>query len=296
MNWLYTIKRSVDYIEENLLDDIDISRIAGKEFISPMYFDRAFSFITGYSISEYIRNRRLYLAAIDLYSTDLKVIECAFKYQYETPESFTKAFKRFHSLTPSECKKSIKKIRSFYPLVISIEVQGGENMNYVIEEDESFEVVGFMRVFNYQDSYQKIPEFLDEIIEKCHKQSQNSTETDNIATYIAKHHIGEFAICIDDNLGNGDFHYMICGRYAGGSIPEDMIKYTVPASKWAKFKCVGKLPGSLQSLNTRIFKEWLPGNPEYSISHNINIEWYSQGNIVGDSYESGIWIPVKKTQ
>lgn len=292
MNWLYTIKRSVDYIEEHILEDIDISKVAGEEFVSPMYFDRAFSFITGYSVTEYIRNRRLYLAAIDLYSTDMKVIDCALKYYYETPESFNKAFKRFHLITPSECKHSIKKIHSFYPLVISIKVQGGANMNYVIEDEDSFEVVGFEGIFNSKDSYQKIPEFWDEVNEK-YKDSFNTPDSnDEIVECIKKNHIGEYGLCIDDIMENGNFRYMICGRYVGGSVPDGLVKYNVPSSKWVKFKSIGKLPGSLQSLNTRIFKEWLPGHPEYAISQSINIEWYSNGNTNDDKYESGVWIPV----
>ena len=86
---------------------------------------------------------------------------------------------------------------------------------------------------------------------------------------------------------------MIAGRYKGGNIPKEMKLFTFPTVDWAKFQCRGENPKAIQSLNTKIFKEWLPNNPEYEVSAGFNIEWYSKG-INGPDYESGIWFPVKK--
>lgn len=103
-----------------------------------------------------------------------------------------------------------------------------------------------------------------------------------------------YGVCIDD-IGNGKFHYLIAGKYTGGEVPEGMRLVELPQGDWAKFKCVGPMPGAFQTLNSQIFQEWLPGNPDYEIAGKYNIEWYScDGNPTGEDYESGIWIPVKR--
>ena len=104
MEWLTCIRRSLEFMEEHLLDDISAQDVAAQVNMSPFFLQRGFSVITGYGISEYIRNRRLYLAALDLSRSDEKVIDIAFRYGYETPESFTKAFTRFHGATPSQVR------------------------------------------------------------------------------------------------------------------------------------------------------------------------------------------------
>lgn len=104
--------------------------------------------------------------------------------------------------------------------------------------------------------------------------------------------IGEYGLCIDDIGVEGKFRYLIAGEYNGGPVPEGMTIYEFPDMKWAKFRCCGSMPGALQSVNTKIFKEWLPGNPEYRIAMGANLEWYSQGDMTAPDYESAIWLPV----
>ena len=101
MDWLACIRTAIDYMEKHLLDGIGAQEIAEQVYLSPFFFQKGFSLITGYGISEYIRNRRLYQAALDLKETDDRVIDIALRYRYETPESFAKAFSRFHGVTPS---------------------------------------------------------------------------------------------------------------------------------------------------------------------------------------------------
>lgn len=104
-------------------------------------------------------------------------------------------------------------------------------------------------------------------------------------------------MCIDD-LGNGKFRYLIAGKYAGGEVPEGMAVYEFPQGEWAVFDCYGSIPKALQDINTRIFKEWLPGNPDWEICGNANVEWYDcmNGEKTEPDYHSAIWIPVKKRQ
>ena len=101
MEWLTCIRAAIDYIESHLEENISAQDVANQVYLSSFFLQRGFSLMTGYGIGEYLRNRRLYQAALDLQRTDDKVIDIALRYCYETPESFTKAFVRFHGATPT---------------------------------------------------------------------------------------------------------------------------------------------------------------------------------------------------
>lgn len=296
MEWIAGLKETLKYIEDNLENDVDISRIAERIYISPFYLQKGFRIVTGYSIGEYIRNRRLYEAAKIISQTDEKIIDVAFRFGYETPESFTKAFSRFHGASPNAVRKDASLIRCFLPLVIRIEITGGEKMDYTVSPMWGFKLIGFERIFSGETAYKEIPEFWDEICEKycTHTIYAGKAPSCPEERAIIDNCIGEYAACIDD-VGNGKFRYIIAGKYTGGKVPEGMTLFELPGGEWAKFNCVGKMPEALQKVNTYIFKEWLPGNREYEMSGNYNIEWYScDGNKDDPDYRSAIWIPVKK--
>lgn len=295
MEWLDSVRRSIDFIEKHLEDDITISDVARHVSISLYFLERGFSVMTGYSIGEYIRNRRLYQAAIDLQNSSSKIIDIAYKYCYDTPESFTKAFSRFHGTTPKEVREGAK-INVFLPLVININIIGGKEMDHKIAQMFPIKLIGFQKIFDVETSYFEIPKFWDEICEKYANNVYLGKEPANpYEKAIIDNCIGEYAICIDD-LEDGKFRYLIAGRYAGGEVPEGMIVYEFPRMTWAIFDCIGPNPQTLQSVNTRIFKEWLPGNPDYEIDGNATVEWYDciNGEMTDPDYHSAIWIPVKK--
>ncbi|MBQ3880058.1 MAG: helix-turn-helix transcriptional regulator, partial [Oscillospiraceae bacterium] len=131
MDWLACIRTAIDYMEKHLLDGIGAQDVAEKVYLSPFFFQKGFSLMTGYGMSEYIRNRRLYQAALDLKETDDRVIDIALRYRYETPESFAKAFSRFHGVTPSQVRDGAAG-KVFLPLTIRLSVQGGSQMDYKI--------------------------------------------------------------------------------------------------------------------------------------------------------------------
>ncbi|OGO92523.1 MAG: hypothetical protein A2Y17_11265 [Clostridiales bacterium GWF2_38_85] len=137
MEWLDSIKKSIRYIENNLTNEINIDDISNQVFSSSSHFQRIFNLVTGITIGEYIRNRRLSLAGRDLLLTNNKVIDIALKYQYDTSESFSKAFTRFHGISPSDVKKYSDMLKSFNPLTINISIQGGFGMSRIIMENEN---------------------------------------------------------------------------------------------------------------------------------------------------------------
>lgn len=295
MEWLESIRKTIQYLEEHLTDtdaDSDVSREVG---ISSFYLQKGFSIMTGYTIAEYVRNRRLYLAALEVIADREKVIDIAFKYGYDTPESFSKAFTRFHGVSPMQLKKDASKMHIFLPLKINITLRGGNKMDFIIDDQKAFKVVGVEKEFSMEDSHKQIPKFWDEFWEQYMTRLMRGEKPANrFEEAIIRYHVGMFGVCIDDLGDNGKFRYMIAGEYSDGDIPEGMVLYEFPDMQWAKFLCKGPMPGSLQSVNTKIFKEWLPGNPEYEIAMGANIEWYSEGDTQSVDYESAIWIPVNK--
>lgn len=295
MEWITSIRTAIDYMEDHLTDNISAQDVADRVFLSPFFLQKGFSLMTGYGIGEYIRNRRLSLAAVDLKETEDKVIDIALRYGYETPESFTKAFTRFHGVTPTRAREGAP-VRTFLPLTIKIQINGGTQMEYKITTMFQLKVIGFQREFDYETAYQEIPKFWNEICEKYAANVYSGNEPANpCEKAIVDNCIGEYGVCIDD-IGEGRFRYLVAGKYAGGEVPYGMVVYEFPRSDWAVFDCIGPIPESLQSLNTRIFNEWLPGNPDYELLGNANIEWYDciNGEKTDKDYHSAIWIPIKK--
>ena len=295
MEWLTGIRTAIEYIEQHLEEDISAQDVADQVFLSLFFLQRGFTLMTGYGIGEYLRSRRLYQAALDLIHTDDRVIDIALRYCYDTPESFTKAFSRFHGATPSQVRNGAA-VNTFLPLAINITIQGGNQMDYKIITRFPFKVIGIQREFDNETAYAEIPKFWDEF---CETYAANvfagNAPVNPLEKAIADYCIGEYGVCIDD-IGGGKFRYLIAGKYTGGEVPEGMVVYEFPRSEWAVFNCVGPMPEALQRVNTRIFREWLPGNPDYEICGNANVEWYDcvNGQKNDPDYRSAIWVPVKK--
>ncbi len=296
MEWTETLRSAIDYMEQHICEPITAEEVAAHVYMSPFYLQKGFEIVTGYSISKYLRCRRLYLAALDLVLDRGRVIDIAYRYGFETPESFTKAFVRFHGATPTQIKKDHRKLKPFFPLKIRISVQGGESLEYTVERKESFTVVGFAREFSFDNGYQDIPAFWEKFSQRyltpllSGKEPQTPEET-----AVCTHGIGEFGVCVDEERTPGKFRYLIAGLYQGGPVPEGMELFSFPSMEWAVFPCRGPLPGTLQAINTQVFQEWLPGNTEYRIAMGANIEWYSDGgNTDSDEYRAAIWVPVER--
>lgn len=295
MEWTESIRKTVDYLEEHLLDFEEIADVSDEVGISRFYLQKGFRLMTGYSMAEYVRNRRLYLAALDVTAGREKIIELSYKYGYDTPESFSKAFSRFHGVTPVQLRKDASKMHVFLPLKIKIEIQGGNEMDYIVEKMENFQIIGLEREFSFDTSYEQIPKYWDEFCaDYLARLTRTGKPANELEETILKCHVGMFGVCIGDSGNDGKFRYMIAGIKNGEHVPEGMTTYTFPDMEWAKFLCKGPLPEALQSVNTKIFKEWLPGNPQFEIAMEANVEWYSEGDTKSPAYESAVWIPVKR--
>ncbi len=147
MDWINRIQKAIDYIEQHLTDDINYEEIARKSFSSSFHFQKVFSILCGYTLGEYIRNRRLTMAGKELLHDNKKIIDIALKYGYENPDSFSRAFTKFHGITPSDARKKNFLLKSFLPLRLKISLEGGETMDYRIEEKNSMILVGYKQRF-----------------------------------------------------------------------------------------------------------------------------------------------------
>lgn len=282
MEWIESIQNAIEYVEKNLTNDIQIEDIAREINISSYYFQKGFTFLCRLTIAEYIRKRRLSLAGIDVLTTKDKIIDIAMKYGYDSPDSFTKAFTRFHGSTPTKVRKEKAMVKSFEPLRIKIILEGGDMMNFKIVEKEPFKVMGISKMFKYENSRTEVPKFWEKVF------------------YNQKIVNGTYGICIDQGKKEGQFEYMIAEDYSSGKeLPDGLITMDIPKHNWAVFECVGAMPKAIQDLENKIYSDWLPNNHEYEIAADYSIEWYS--NILDfpnrsqdENYYTEIWIPIRK--
>ena len=159
MEWSESISEAINYIESHITEELTIADIAKQAIISPYYFQKGFSMLCGFTVGEYIKRRRLTLAGSEIVSTDRKIIDIALEYGYDSPDSFTKAFLRFHGATPTAIRKGEAMIKSFAPLKIKLILTGGYTMDYKIVKKAPFTVVGVSRVFKYETADTEIPKF-----------------------------------------------------------------------------------------------------------------------------------------
>lgn len=263
MGWVEDIGKAIQFIEENLTQPLTLESIAKRAFVSSFYFQKGFALLCGFTVSEYIRQRRLTLAGIDLLSGGEKIIDIALKYGYESPDSFTKAFTRFHGATPTAVRKGGAMVKAFAPLKIKLILEGGSVMDYKIVEKEAFAVLGASRLFPFDTAKEEIPRFWAE----HYKAGRQKTVC------------GMYGICIDEGAGPGLFEYLIADECAPAApIPKGFVAKTIPAHTWAVFACTGAMPKALQEVNDKIFSEWLPSCTEYEIAAGYNIEMYTDIN------------------
>ena len=272
--WIEGFQESIDFIEKNLTEELDIEDIAAKAALSPFYYQRIFGALCGVTVGEYIRARRMTLAAQELNGKDVKVIDAAVKYGYDSPDSFSKAFQKFHGITPSQAKEPGALLRSFAPLHTRITMEGGTMMEYRIVEKAPFTIVGVKKPFHSDSSYQEIPKFWDEWL----AQGENRPI------------MGTFGVCLD--MKGKDFDYWIADLYLPWEdVPEGCETRVIPGSAWAQFPCTIK---TLQDTNTRIWSEWLPALQGYSLAGEYDIEVYLPPEEGSDDMKVYIWVPLKK--
>jgi AraC family transcriptional regulator len=287
MGWVESLQKAIDFMELHLLEEFTIEDVAKEANVSKFHFQRTFSLLTDLSIGEYLRQRRLTLAAQELTTTENKIIDLAYKYGYDTPEAFTKAFRRQHGITPSEARKNKGRLNAYNRLIIQVNLKGAEPMRYRIEEKEEFQVVGVKREFSLKndENLKGIPKMWEDV---------HGDGTNNRLVQLNNGDIkGVLGVCVDKRGGDtGEAIDYWIGTDYKGELPERFLRLIVPASKWGVFEVHGPMPEAMQNTWKQIFSEWFPSNG-YEHAGTPELEVYSLENPSNPDYYSEIWIPLK---
>ena len=157
-------------------------------------------------------------------------------------------------------------------------------MDYRVEKLPEFKVIGIRKAIKYENAYDQIPNIWKEFMgEYC---------TNNVKKVISDNNVGEFALCLSSQEEN-TFDYVICGKYQGGEVPQGFEVITVSEHQWAIFKATGIMPTAFQTVNSFVYKEWLPGNDKYEIAEDIDVEHYQKENLNSNECNAELWIPIK---
>ena len=289
------LQDAVNYIEKHILDDISYEDVAREVYMSSYNFHRIFSIVTGITANAYIRNRRLALAGQEFQTTDISVIDAAYKYGYETPESFSKAFTRFHNVTPNQAKKKGVQLCMFNPLVIKIIIEGGNIMDYKIEKKNKQKFIAKVREFDNEsgdavdENGRSIPEFW--------KESHETKSVELIRNLRPEGKRDLYGLCSPIEKGSSKFKYgigvAVDGDTETASIDNILSKgfdlWETESSDYVVFKCYGKNGDCLSETWSRFFKEFLP-NTKYEMADGTDYEIYFDKGEVGLFCE--LWIPV----
>ena len=290
MNWIQGIQRAIDYVEENITEEIDMEEVAKRAYSSPFHFQRVFGILCGFSLGDYIRMRRLSLAGEELSRGNGKIIDIAMKYGYDTPESFSRAFTRFHGIAPSEAKRS-GKVKIFTPLSVKLTLTGGSKMDYRIEKRDAFQVVCKRKRVGKPMSANATPD----ITAMWQEYGADGTMGRLIAC-IPDNPVmrGLLGICFSSELDGKQFPYGIGVEYDGRKIDEDLEVVTIPANTYTVFTSKGKMPDTFIETYHRIVTEFFPQSTQYEYAENVEFEVYSSENISDPNYHCEIWIAVKE--
>ncbi len=264
MNWLESIEEAIGYIESHLKDDFSIEDVASHVYMSSGYFQKAFSMLCGFTVSEYIRNRRLAEAGMELLSSDKKIIDIALIYGYDSHDSFTKAFSRFHGVTPSAVRRGGCTIKAFAPLRLQFILGGGYIMDYRIEKQLGFEVL--LKVEADRLTYW----------------SETDLNENQLRMISTKQTYGGSKGGLYREMSSDSKHL------------DDFEPHYFPAATWAVFVCKGNSRADAkQKTFDQITKEWFPQtNYRLDKTYSVMISYQKTLDEDNDDDLGVYWVPI----
>lgn len=273
MEWLKNLNDAIKYIESNLTEEISYDKAAMIAGCSTSYFQRLFTYISGISLSEYIRRRKMTQAAFDLQTSQMKVIDVALKYGYDSPTAFNRAFKSVHGITPVAARKNNTKLSSYLPIMLSVNVSGGKNMPYQIEEKDGIRAIGYRIpiTVNIEENQKIIPKFWKETLEHGKIEELLAIKDETV----------EGILGVTDYTDAQGFYYYIAVTSNKRPI-NGMHEIEIPAHKWAVFSSDGPYKENIQNIYHRFLTEWLPFSG-YRYAEVADVEVYKEGASSGYS-------------
>ena len=280
MEWVERLNQSVQYIEEHLTDEIDYAQLGRIACCSAYHYQRMFAYMAGIPLAEYIRRRKMSLAAVDLQGGEERVIDIAEKYGYRSPTAFNRAFQAFHGVAPSAVKNEGVSVKSFSPIVFQIAVKGAAEMQYRIETKEAFRILGISAPLEQEidRNFAVVPRLWQEA-------SENGT-IQRLAAMMDAPPMGLLGVSACNDEEQWKYFIAVSSTKESAGFEE----YTVPASTWAVFSGTGN-NRSIQELERRIITQWLPASG-YEYADAPDIEVYLNPDPRNARYE--VWIPVVK--
>ena len=298
MDWITGIQNAINYIEDHITEELDYERIARESFSSAFHFQRVFSILCGYTLGEYIRLRRLTLAGMELAQGQMKVIDAACKYGYDNPESFAKAFQKFHGVTPSQARNGTT-LKSFSRLSIKVSLEGGNVMNYRIEEKPGMKLTGYKRRFTGSPNDKQ---------EQDHNFACETRLEQIILEGISREHETIYQVLTNFDADGYDFYfaYQFPGWALGDLelLPDDLADrfehVDVPAGQYLVCeteRC--KFPtAKMDELRCKAVSEWLPTSgytlrdaPEIGVIHWF---WEEGNEELNNNRFCELWLPIVK--
>ena len=291
MEWIKGIQRAINYMEEHITESIDYEEVAKQAYSSSFHFQRVFSILCDYTLGDYIRMRRMSLAGNELTSSDCKIIDIALKYGYDSPESFSRAFAKFHGVTPSQARQGGVVLKSFSPLYLKLSLDGGNTLDYRIETKEAFKIVCKKKKVSSK------AEMTTKEISQFWAQCGMDGTIESLVKYIPENNI--FPNCIvGANFGvdavNNEFPYAIGAHYNGMKVTDkELTVEEIPAHTYVVFPCEGKMPEAFQKLYQRIYSEFFAVS-DYQPCGGTDFEAYPSGDVKNPNYKCEIWVAVNK--
>lgn len=285
MDWISHMRNAIDYIERNLTADIDYVAASREACCSVYHFQRMFSYMAGVPLSEYIRRRRLALAAFDLQHSGEKIIDIGLRYGYDSPTAFTRAFRTMHGISPSEARETGATLKAYPPISFQITIRGAVEMDYRIQERQGFRIVGAKVHTTTEDGacYKRLPEFWGEVMA--------SGLVGQIAGLMNREPMGLLGVsACNAGTMHSDFDYYIAVS-TDAHVPEGLHEFTVPPCTWAVFECAGV--ANMPSLQKRIVTEWLPTSG-YEYADAPDIEVYLDPDTSNPAAKCEVWLPIRK--
>jgi AraC family transcriptional regulator len=287
VEWSARMNAAIDYIEDNLADEIDFNKAAEKAACSSFHFQRMFFAINGITPAEYARRRRLTLAATELSSSSVKVIDIALKYGYDSPDAFTRAFRNLHGVTPQAAREPGVTLTAFPRISFHIELKGGNDMDYKIIEKPAFNVAIMSRKFTTVNgqNFVDIPKWWQEFMASQDNREMNALSGGKPGIVTGGVMLG---VCYGE-VKSGEFFYGIAVELPKGVTPGRFEKMVIPATTWAVFDCT---LSNLQDITKQVFRDWYmatgyeyPGTPDLEV-------YLPEGS--GQDMKCQIWAPVVK--
>lgn len=264
MDWIASITNAINYIENNIKNsELSPISVASEVNFSESHFSKAFLVLTGFSVAEYIRNRRLFLAGEELQSTNKAVLDVALEFCYETPEAFCKAFKRFHGIPPSNSKNAT--LKEFYKLEIQLKLLQNKPLQFEIMEKPSFYLIGDAEIVSDEDAtllWEKCLE--NKYVAKCYSEQ-------GFEQIVGVFENGGYTIkakCNTDNYKSAKH---------------------IQLQKWAVFQCCGEMPQAVDETWSKIYSIWMNTNMGLVSAKIPQLEVYYLDD---EEYNCEIWIPI----